>query len=278
MLALIPLLPFIGFLINAFFGRRLSKTVSAWVACLAMSGSFAVGSIAIWSLLGMAPESRGMEQILFDWIVSGNLQVPVAFRLDPLSALMVAVVTGVGFLIHVYSVAYMGEESGSEYARYFSYLNLFAFFMLVLVLASNFLVMFVGWEGVGLCSYLLIGFWYHKNAAADAGNKAFIVNRVGDFGFLLGILLIFTQFGTLDFQQVAGLVGRFAPEASFGTLSLITLLLFVGATGKSAQIPLYVWLPDAMEGPTPVSALIHAATMVTAGVFMPCAAWSTWPA
>jgi NADH-quinone oxidoreductase subunit L len=267
-LALIPLLPFIGFLINAFFGRRLSKTVAAWVACLAMSGSFAVGSVAIWRLLGMAPESRGIEQILFDWIVSGSLQVPVAFRLDPLSALMVAVVTGVGFLIHVYSVAYMDEESGSEYARYFSYLNLFASFMLVLVLASNFLVMFVGWEGVGLCSYLLIGFWYHKNTAADAGNKAFIVNRVGDFGFLLGILLIFTQFGTLDFQQVAGLVARFAPEAGFGTLSLIALLLFVGATGKSAQIPLYVWLPDAMEGPTPVSALIHAATMVTAGVYM----------
>jgi NADH-quinone oxidoreductase subunit L len=267
-LALIPLLPFVGFLINAFLGRRLTKTVSAWVACLAMFGSVAAGAAVIWRLLGMAPEGRATEQVVFDWIVSGSLQVPLALRLDPLSALMVAVVTGVGFLIHVYSVAYMHEESESEYARYFSYLNLFASFMLVLVLASNFLVMFVGWEGVGLCSYLLIGFWYQKKTAADAGKKAFIVNRVGDFGFLLGILLVFTQFGTLDFQQVAKVVSQFAPEAGFGTLSLIALLLFVGATGKSAQIPLYIWLPDAMEGPTPVSALIHAATMVTAGVYM----------
>ena len=268
MLALIPLFPFVGFLVNAFFGRRLTKTASAWVACLAMAGSLAVGAAAVWTLLGMAPEGRTIEQVLFDWIVSGGLQVPLAFRLDPLSALMVSVVTLVGFLIHVYSVAYMHEESESEYARYFSYLNLFASFMLVLVLASNFLVMFVGWEGVGLCSYLLIGFWYEKKTAADAGKKAFIVNRVGDFGFLLGILLVFTEFGTLDFRQVAEATARFAPEAGFGMLSLIALLLFVGATGKSAQIPLYVWLPDAMEGPTPVSALIHAATMVTAGVYM----------
>jgi NADH-quinone oxidoreductase subunit L len=267
-LALIPLLPFVGFLINTFLGRRLTKTVSAWVACLAMLASLGAGAAAIWRLLGMAPESRAIEQVVFDWIVSGSLQAPLAFRLDPLSALMVAVVTGVGFLIHVYSVAYMHDESDSEYARYFSYLNLFGSFMLVLVLASNFLVMFVGWEGVGLCSYLLIGFWYQRKTAADAGKKAFIVNRVGDFGFLLGVLLVFTQFGTLDFQQVAKVVAEFAPETGFGTLSLIALLLFVGASGKSAQIPLYVWLPDAMEGPTPVSALIHAATMVTAGVYM----------
>ena len=164
----------------------------------------------------------------------------------------------------------MHEESDGEYARYFSYLNLFAAFMLVLVLAPNFLVMFVGWEGVGLCSYLLIGFWYQKKSAADAGKKAFIVNRIGDFGFLLGVLLLFSRFGTLDFQGLArGGRRRYAPEtAAFGTLSIAALLLFVGATGKSAQIPLYVWLPDAMEGPTPVSALIHAATMVTAGVYM----------
>src|SRR3954447_25291594 len=162
----------------------------------------------------------------------------------------------------------MHEESDSEYARYFSYLNLFAAFMLVLVLGANFLVMFVGWEGVGLCSYLLIGFWYEKKSAADAGKKAFIVNRIGDFGFILGVLLLFVRFGTVDFQEVARSVAGLSPEATFGTISLITLLLFVGATGKSAQLPLYVWLPDAMEGPTPVSALIHAATMVTAGVYM----------
>ena len=162
----------------------------------------------------------------------------------------------------------MHEERDSEFARYFSYLNLFAAFMLVLVLGANFLVMFVGWEGVGLCSYLLIGFWYQKKSASDAGKKAFIVNRIGDFGFILGVLLIFAKFGTVDFQEVAQAVSALAPEATFGTVSLITLLLFIGATGKSAQIPLYVWLPDAMEGPTPVSALIHAATMVTAGVYM----------
>jgi NADH-quinone oxidoreductase subunit L len=181
---------------------------------------------------------------------------------------MILVVTGIGALIHIYSTAYMQEESDAEYARYFSYLNLFAAFMLVLVLGSNFLVMFVGWEGVGLCSYLLIGFWYQKQAASDAGKKAFIVNRIGDVGFVLGMLLAFVRFQTLDFQEIARSVAALSPETTFGTLSAITLLLFVGATGKSAQIPLYVWLPDAMEGPTPVSALIHAATMVTAGVYM----------
>jgi NADH-quinone oxidoreductase subunit L len=181
---------------------------------------------------------------------------------------MILVVTGIGSLIHLYSTGYMHEESPSEYARYFSYLNLFAAFMLVLVLGANFPLMFVGWEGVGLCSYLLIGFWHRKPSAADAGKKAFIVNRIGDFGFILGMLLIFVTFGTLDFQRVAEAVSGRAPELAFGTISLAALLLFVGATGKSAQIPLYVWLPDAMEGPTPVSALIHAATMVTAGVYM----------
>jgi len=181
---------------------------------------------------------------------------------------MILVVTGIGTLIHVYSTAYMHEETAPEYARYFSYLNLFAAFMLLLVLGSNFLVMFVGWEGVGLCSYLLIGFWFEKRSASDAGKKAFIVNRIGDFGFVLGVLLAFVRFGTIDFQQIARAVAPMSPEAGFGTISIITLLLFVGATGKSAQIPLYVWLPDAMEGPTPVSALIHAATMVTAGVYM----------
>jgi NADH-quinone oxidoreductase subunit L len=194
--------------------------------------------------------------------------VPLAFRLDPLAAVMVLVVTGIGTLIHLYSTAYMHEETGGEYARYFSYLNLFAAFMLVLVLGANFPVLFIGWEGVGLCSYLLIGFWFTKPSAADAGKKAFVVNRVGDFGFILGMLGLFWMFGTLDFQAIAAAVSGMPVEVTFGALTLITLLLFLGATGKSAQIPLYVWLPDAMEGPTPVSALIHAATMVTAGVYM----------
>ena len=181
---------------------------------------------------------------------------------------MILVITGIGSLIHIYSTAYMHEERSAEYARYFSYLNLFAAFMLVLVLGANFLVLFVGWEGVGLCSYLLIGFWFEKKSASDAGKKAFIVNRIGDYAFILGILLVFVRFSTLDFQRIASAVAPLGPESMFGTLSVATLLLFIGATGKSAQIPLYVWLPDAMEGPTPVSALIHAATMVTAGVYM----------
>jgi NADH-quinone oxidoreductase subunit L len=202
------------------------------------------------------------------WIASADFQVPFTLRLDPLSSLMILVVTGIGFLIHLYSTGYMHDEPASEYARYFSYLNLFACFMLLLVLGANFLILFVGWEGVGLCSYLLIGFWYQKPSAADAGKKAFIVNRIGDVAFILGVLLLFVQFGTLDFQRIAAALGPLAPEAAFGTVSLAALLLFIGATGKSAQIPLYVWLPDAMEGPTPVSALIHAATMVTAGVYL----------
>ena len=269
MLLLIPLLPFVGFLVNASLGRRLSKAVSGGVAVAVMFASFAVSVWASWSLVSMPAAGRVIDQVLFTWIPSGDLQVPFALRLDPLSVVMILVVSGIGSLIHLYSTAYMHEERGSEYARYFSYLNLFAAFMLVLVLAPNFPVMFVGWEGVGLCSYLLIGFWYHKTSAADAGKKAFIVNRIGDFGFLLGVLLIFSRFGTLDFHEVAKAVSAYAPEtAAFGTLSIAALLLFVGATGKSAQIPLYIWLPDAMEGPTPVSALIHAATMVTAGVYM----------
>src|SRR5215212_6430898 len=199
---------------------------------------------------------------------SGDLQVPLRLRLDHLSSLMILVITGIGSLIHIYSTGYMHEETDSEFARYFSYLNLFASFMLVLVLGSNFPVMFVGWEGVGLCSYLLIGFWFKKKSANDAGKKAFVVNRIGDYAFLLGMFALFARFGTLDFQRLAGAIAPLAPEATFGIMSIATLLLFIGATGKSAQIPLYVWLPDAMEGPTPVSALIHAATMVTAGVYM----------
>ena len=268
MLLLIPLLPFLGFLVNASLGRRLSKAAAAAGACGAMVASFVVSAAAVWRLVGMEPEARAIAERVFTWFSSGDFSVAFSLRLDPLSAVMILVVTGIGSLIHIYSTAYMHEESDSEFARYFSYLNLFAAFMLVLVLGSNFLVMFVGWEGVGLCSYLLIGFWYQKKSASDAGKKAFIVNRIGDFGFVLGVLLAFVRFGTLDFQEIARSAATLGPETVFGTVSLITLLLFVGATGKSAQIPLYVWLPDAMEGPTPVSALIHAATMVTAGVYM----------
>jgi NADH-quinone oxidoreductase subunit L len=231
-------------------------------------------------VLRLPADARAYDRVLVDWIPAiplatahgvGSFHVPWAVRLDPLSALMLLVVTGVGFLIHVYSIGYMHDEPPAAYARFFSYLNLFCFFMLTLVLGSNFLVMFVGWEGVGLCSYLLIGFWYEKKSASDAGKKAFITNRIGDWGFLLGIFLVFFTFGTVDFRAVADAAAVMPVESGhFGVLSLICVLLFVGATGKSAQIPLYVWLPDAMEGPTPVSALIHAATMVTAGVYMVC--------
>jgi NADH-quinone oxidoreductase subunit L len=267
-LALIPLLPLLGFVVNATLGRRLSKAVSGGLASAVMIASFAVAAQSVWQLAVLPAEARSIEQVVYTWIASGDLNVALALRLDPLSAVMVLVVTGIGSLIHVYSTAYMHEETDGEFARYFSYLNLFAAFMLVLVLGSSFLVMFVGWEGVGLCSYLLIGFWFGSKSATDAGNKAFIVNRVGDYAFILGMLGLVSMFGTLDFQAVASAVSTLPPETGFGAISLITLLLFIGATGKSAQIPLYTWLPDAMEGPTPVSALIHAATMVTAGVYM----------
>jgi NADH-quinone oxidoreductase subunit L len=276
---LIPLLPAAGALINGLFGIRwFSRAASGIAACVSMAAALA---LSIWSfagLLSLPADARVHDVVLAAWIPAipletaggiGGFEAPWAFRLDPLSAVMILVVTGVGFLIHVYATAYMKDEPRGGYARFFSYLNLFCFFMLVLVLGSNFLVMFVGWEGVGLCSYLLIGFWYEKKSAADAGKKAFITNRIGDWGFMLGMFLVFYTFGTLDFRAVAGLAAAMPVEsAAFGTLSFICLLLFVGATGKSAQIPLYVWLPDAMEGPTPVSALIHAATMVTAGVYM----------
>jgi NADH-quinone oxidoreductase subunit L len=277
---LIPLLPGLGAAVNGIVGIRwFSKRAAGVVACTTMALAFAVSVMAFAQLLRLAPEARVYDVKLFDWIPAtalatkggaiGSLHVPWAFRLDPLSALMILVVTGIGFLIHVYSIAYMHDEPRGGVARYFSYLNLFCFFMLTLVLGGNYLVMFVGWEGVGLCSYLLIGYWYEKKSASDAGKKAFITNRVGDWGFLLGVFLIYFTFGSFDFRDVANAAAALPVETKqFGTLSLITLLLFVGACGKSAQIPLYVWLPDAMEGPTPVSALIHAATMVTAGVYM----------
>jgi len=273
-LLLIPLLPFLGFLVNATVGRRWSKNITGLIATAAMAGAFGVAAVSVWTMLGLEPIGgvRAIDEHVFTWIASGNLQIPFALRLDPLAALMILVVTGIGTLIHLYSTAYMHDETDADFARYFSYLNLFASYMLILVLGASFPVMFIGWEGVGLCSYLLIGFYFTKPAAADAGKKAFVVNRIGDFGFILGMLILFTEFGTLDFQQLAIQVNTWSVEpatmAGAGLLTMATLLLFVGATGKSAQIPLFVWLPDAMEGPTPVSALIHAATMVTAGVYM----------
>jgi NADH-quinone oxidoreductase subunit L len=260
---LIPLFPLIGFLINGLFGRRLTKQIVNTVAVGSVAVSFAY---VLWVVSSLYPIPAPHSESYFTWIQSGTLRIGFDLTVDRLSALMLFIVTGVGLLIHIYSIGYMGHEGG--YHRFFSFLNLFMFFMLILVLASNFLLLFVGWEGVGLCSYLLVGFYYLENFANDAGKKAFVVNRIGDFGFLLGMLLLVVTFHTLDFGQLASAVESMPTEARFGILTLITLLLFIGATGKSAQIPLYVWLPDAMAGPTPVSALIHAATMVTAGVYM----------
>ena len=268
MLLFIILSPLIGFLINATFGKRLSKGVSGAVAVAAMVVAFGISLASAVQIFGAPADHRVIEQTVYTWFTSGDLSIPFTLRLDPLSTLMILVVTGIGSLIHLYSTSYMAEERSSEYARYFSYLNLFAAFMLLLVLGASFPIMFVGWEGVGLCSYLLIGFWFTKKSASDAGKKAFVVNRIGDFAFILGMLAAFVTFGTLDFKAIAEQVANLPVEVHWGILSVTTLLFFVGATGKSAQIPLYVWLPDAMEGPTPVSALIHAATMVTAGVYM----------
>jgi NADH-quinone oxidoreductase subunit L len=264
-LYLIPLFPLIGFLLNGLLLGKLPKRLVSFIACATVGLSFIFGAKFFFDLLSLPETSRTLETILFTWIPSGQFNVDIGFLFDPLSAVMVLVVSGVGFIIHVYSIGYMHDDPG--YGRYFTYLNLFVFSMLMLVMANNYLLMFVGWEGVGLCSYLLIGFWFEKKSASDAGKKAFIVNRIGDFGFLLGLFIIFWNVGSLHFATVF----ERAPHifmAGGGLITAATLLLFLGATGKSAQIPLYVWLPDAMEGPTPVSALIHAATMVTAGVYM----------
>jgi len=262
---LIPLFPAIGFAVNLLLGRRMSKGAVGFIACAVIGLSFLVSLLVFADLLKLPPTSRSLEKVLYTWILAGEFQANVGFLIDPLSVVMMMVVSGVSFIIHVYSHGYMHDDR--DFPRYFTYLNLFVFFMLLLVSAGNFLLFFVGWEGVGLCSYFLIGFWYEKKSASDAGKKAFIVNRIGDYGFLLAIFLIFLTFGTLDFKAVfAAAPGKFAVGS--GLITLTTLLLFMGATGKSAQIPLYTWLPDAMEGPTPVSALIHAATMVTAGVYM----------
>src|SRR5579884_1777389 len=260
---LIPLFPFAGFLVNGFFGRRMSKLAVSLVACGSVLLSF------LWVLKTIAalgaPEAAYLEHY-YSWIQSGALNIGVDFAVDRLTEVMLLVVTGVGFLIHIYAVGYMAHEGG--YYRFFAYFNLFMFFMLILVLGANFLLLFVGWEGVGLCSYLLIGFYFLEKFATDAGNKAFIVNRIGDFGFSLAVFLIGIHFGSLDFATVFGSVKSMGIETQAGWMTAIGLLLLVGACGKSAQLPLYVWLPDAMAGPTPVSALIHAATMVTAGIYM----------
>ncbi|MBP1659993.1 MAG: proton-translocating NADH-quinone oxidoreductase, chain [Candidatus Aminicenantes bacterium] len=263
---LIPLVPGASAFILLVFGRRLPRAWVSWQAAGAVFLSLLLSAAAFIGLAGPGAEPQGLTKTLFAWIVSGSFRTAVAFHLDQLAAVMALVVTGVGFLIHVYSVGYMAEDG--RYSRYFAFLNLFTFFMLVLVLAPDIVLMFVGWEGVGLCSYLLIGFWFDRPAAAKAGMKAFVVNRIGDAAFILGMLLLLASVGGGSFRTIndAAASGALAP----GLATLAAILLFAGATGKSAQIPLYVWLPDAMEGPTPVSALIHAATMVTAGVYMVC--------
>jgi NADH-quinone oxidoreductase subunit L len=260
---LLPLLPFAGFVLNGAWGRRFPKALVTTIALLFSGAAFAQ---VLWAAAQFHTLALPyVESFPTPWIAAGGFHADFSLLLDPLTLVMLLVVTGVGFVIHLYSVGYMAKEDG--YWRFFAYMNLFLFFMLTLVLAENFLLLFVGWEGVGLASYLLIGFYYGKRSAADAGKKAFIVNRIGDFGFLLAMFLLVAHFNTLDFASVFGAITAH-PEMQGGLLTAIALFLVLGATGKSAQIPLYVWLPDAMEGPTPVSALIHAATMVTAGIYM----------
>lgn len=257
---LIPLFPLIGFLLNGFFGKKMSKTLSGTIGASAVFASFVV-SIIVFAQLQTAP-GNSMTVNVFDWISADTLNIPIAFLIDSLSVVFLLIITGIGFLIHVYSIGYMKHDEG--FSRFFAYLNLFIFFMLLLVMGNNYLVMFMGWEGVGLCSYLLIGFWFKERENNNAARKAFVMNRIGDLGFLLGIFLIFVTYGSTTFGEIFPMVDG----ASESTITIIALLLFVGAMGKSAQIPLFTWLPDAMAGPTPVSALIHAATMVTAGVYM----------
>ncbi len=258
LVALVPLLPLIGVLINGLFGAQI-KDRAHLIAVPAAGLSCLAAFVVFFQTIGGAT----LDWDVYSWLKVGDLKVSIGLLVDPLSTVMMLVVTFVGFLIHIYSIGYMHGDRG--FARFFTYLNLFMFSMLVLVLANNYLLMFLGWEGVGLCSYLLIGFWYEKKSAADAGKKAFVVNRIGDAGFMLGLFFIWSTFGSLKYTEVFAAID---PALGAGIYTTITLLLFVGAIGKSAQLPLYVWLPDAMEGPTPVSALIHAATMVTAGVYM----------
>lgn len=267
---LIPFFPLVGFLINGLFGKKIkNEAIIGGIGTLMIFLSFLVSCGILMQLIGLPAEQRVFEKVMFPWIHSGNFKADMAFLVDPLSAVMIMVVTGVGSLIHLYSIGYMHGEEG--FYRFFAYLNLFCMSMLLLVLGNNLLVMFIGWEGVGLCSYLLIGYYFHKKSAGDAAKKAFVMNRVGDFGFLIGLFTLFWWFGTnhniwtINFTEIKA-ASHLLPYG--GVVTIASLCFFLGATGKSAQIPLYTWLPDAMEGPTPVSALIHAATMVTAGVYM----------
>lgn len=259
---LVPLLPLIGFMIIGLFGKKLSKALVGTIGSGVVLGAFAVALGIFMELNGSVQKQFTID--LFSWITAGKLSIPFSFLIDPLSSLFLLIITGIGFLIHVYSAGYMSHDEA--FARFFAYLNLFVFFMLLLVLGSNYLIMFVGWEGVGLCSYLLIGFWFKNTAYNNAAKKAFVMNRIGDLGFLMGIILIFITFGSISYNEVFAQAAHFAGDKT--TVTAIALLLFIGAMGKSAQLPLYTWLPDAMAGPTPVSALIHAATMVTAGIYM----------
>src|SRR5665647_275711 len=258
---LVPLLPMIGFLLISFNFRRLKGITAGVLASVMVLIPFLVSLFLFFSLMNGA-EAKTVE--LFSWISFNKLSIPFSFLVDRLSVLMLLIVTGVGFLIHVYSIGYMKEDAG--FNRFFSYMNLFVFFMLLLVLGSNYLILFIGWEGVGLSSYLLIGFWFKNQEYNNAAKKAFVMNRIGDLGFLLALFLLIKTFGTLNFEEIFAQISSVPIRTS--TITLITLLLFAGAIGKSAQIPLFTWLPDAMAGPTPVSALIHAATMVTAGIYM----------
>jgi len=259
---LVPLLPLIGFLTIGLGGKKLSKSIVGVLGSGVILAAFILSIGIFFELKGQTEKSITLD--LFSWITAGKLSIPFSFLIDPLSSLFLLIITGIGFLIHLYSAGYMHEDEG--FSRFFAYLNLFIFFMLLLVLGSNYLIMFVGWEGVGLCSYLLIGFWFKNTAYNNAAKKAFIMNRIGDLGFLLGIILIYVTFGSISYKDVFTQAATMSTGGT--TVTVITLLLFVGAMGKSAQLPLYTWLPDAMAGPTPVSALIHAATMVTAGIYM----------
>jgi NADH-quinone oxidoreductase subunit L len=259
---LVPLIPLIGFIINGLGRNTLSKSLIGFIGSSVIFISFAISVGIFFELSGSASKSH--EIFLFDWISAGNLNIPLSFLVDPLSAIMLLIITGVGFLIHIYSIGYMHSDEG--FGKFFSYLNLFIFFMLLLVLGSNYIVMFIGWEGVGLCSYLLIGFWFTNSEYASAAKKAFVMNRIGDLGFLIAVFMIFTVFGSVEFAAIFPKAAGMEPGNT--AIAFICLLLFIGACGKSAQLPLFTWLPDAMAGPTPVSALIHAATMVTAGIYM----------
>jgi len=268
---LIPVIPLVSAGVLALAGRRLKEPIAGWVATVAVGASFVLSFGQLIALVGRPPEARTFVRTLYEWIPAGGFRVPVSYRIDPLSVVMILLITGVGALIHLYAIGYM--KGDRDFTRFFFYLNLFVGSMLVLVLADNYLLLFVGWELVGACSYLLIGFWYQSSPNATAAKKAFVVNRVGDFGFVVGLMLIFSVVGSLDY----GAVFSIAPSVMTAAMATaVCLCLLVGATGKSAQIPLYVWLPDAMAGPTPVSALIHAATMVTAGVYMIARSFVLW--